>query len=496
LLIFFVFDKGKHQIIVGFFNRINSNPILMLILLAKLAYMMSRIEEKLSILADAAKYDVSCASSGSKRRNSGGIGDATGMGICHAYSEDGRCVSLLKILLTNHCIYDCAYCVSRRSNDVKRAAFTVEEVVELTIQFYKRNYIEGLFLSSGIFKDPDYTMERLVRIAKTLRLEHRFNGYIHLKTIPGASENLLTEAGLYADRLSVNIELPSKESLSVLAPDKKQEDFLQPMRFLRDGIAAHQNQKLIGQKSAKTLPTVSSMEAFHEAQQQEQKSLAALSGQQKWDLIRKSKLFAPAGQSTQMIIGASSDNDGVILTSAWQFYKQMNLKRVYYSGYVPISTDLRLPAIGTPVPMVRENRLYQADWLMRFYGFDVSEILPPDTPHLDLSMDPKLAWALRNMHLFPVDLKTAPYELLIRVPGLGRESAYKIVQARKFGAIRSDFLKSLKIPYQRVQYFIQQTETQDWRRDYSVEQLKTLLAPKQTSKAGKASTLQLNLFSS
>lgn len=296
--------------------------------------MSDRITEKLSILADAAKYDVSCASSGSDRKNKNkGLGNASN-GICHAYTEDGRCVSLLKILLTNHCIFDCAYCVSRKSNDVQRAAFTVQEVVDLTINFYRRNYIEGLFLSSGIFKSADFTMERLVRIAKKLREEHHFHGYIHLKAIPGASPELLKQAGLYADRLSVNVEMPTEQSLKLLAPDKNRADMIAPMQYLKGAIIENRADK---------------------------------------KLLKSTPMFAPAGQSTQMVIGATPESDMEILLMANQFYKQMNLKRVYYSGYVPISNDNRLPAIGTPVPMVRENRLYQADWLMRFYGFKVGD---------------------------------------------------------------------------------------------------------------------------
>jgi putative DNA modification/repair radical SAM protein len=285
--------------------------------------MNETVLNKLNILADAARYDVSCSSSGSSRSNTnGGIGSAASCGICHSFTEDGRCISLLKILYTNFCVYDCAYCVNRRSNDVKRVAFTVQEVVDLTINFYRRNYIEGLFLSSGIFKNVDYTMERLVLIAKRLRTEEKFNGYIHLKTIPGASEELMKQAGLYADRLSVNIEMPSRESLALLAPDKKREDVLKPMTFLNNQIvASHEERKI----------------------------------------IKRTPVFAPAGQSTQMVIGATPENDLQILGLSNAFYKKLNLKRVYYSGYVPVSNDNRLPAIGTPVPMIRENRLYQAD---------------------------------------------------------------------------------------------------------------------------------------
>ncbi|MDB5252634.1 MAG: biotin synthase related domain containing protein [Flaviaesturariibacter sp.] len=377
--------------------------------------MSDRILEKLSILADAAKYDVSCSSSGSKRTNEGGLGNAEGMGICHAYTEDGRCVSLLKILLTNQCVFDCAYCVSRKSNDVRRAAFTVREVVDLTINFYRRNYIEGLFLSSGIFSSPDITMERLVRIARTLRREENFHGYIHLKTIPGASDELLREAGLYADRLSVNIEMPTKESLALLAPDKKQEDVLRPMAFLNESIQASRDEA----RSLKTAP-----------------------------------LFVPAGQSTQMVIGATPENDWQILKLSDGFYRKLNLKRVYYSGYVPISNDNRLPAIGTPVPMVRENRLYQADWLMRRYNFTVDELVTPADPFLDMQIDPKLQWALRNMHLFPVDINTADLETIQRIPGIGLQSARRIWEARKFRKLTWEHLKSFRIAANRARHFI------------------------------------------
>ncbi|RYG29704.1 MAG: putative DNA modification/repair radical SAM protein, partial [Chitinophagaceae bacterium] len=294
--------------------------------------MSDRIREKLSILADAAKYDVSCSSSGGNRKNTNkGLGDASN-GICHTYTEDGRCVSLLKILLTNHCIYDCAFCVSRKSNDVQRAAFTVEEVVDLTIGFYRRNYIEGLFLSSGIFKNADFTMERLVRIVKKLRLEHNFNGYIHLKTIPGASPELLTEAGLYADRMSINLEMPTEAGLKLLAPDKSHEDVKKPLGFIQNSIAQYKDERKI---------------------------------------IKRTPKFVPAGQSTQMVIGATPESDMEIMYSANQYYKDFDLKRVYYSGYIPISYDTRMPVIGSQPPLLRENRLYQTDWLMRFYGFDV-----------------------------------------------------------------------------------------------------------------------------
>lgn len=413
-----------------------------------------RVLEKLNILADAAKYDVSCASSGSNRKNTNkGLG-TTGPGICHAYTEDGRCVSLLKILLTNHCIYDCAYCVSRKSNDIKRAAFTVQEVVDLTINFYRRNYIEGLFLSSGIFSNADYTMERLVSIAKKLRTEHKFNGYIHLKTIPGASDELMQQAGLYADRLSVNVEMPTKESLAIMAPDKKREDMIKPMLYLKNAIVHNRDEKKV---------------------------------------FKKAPMFVPAGQSTQMVIGATPESDLQILWMADQFYKTMNLKRVYYSGYVPISNDNRLPAIGTPVPMVRENRLYQADWLMRFYGFKVNEIFTPEDPLLDMQLDPKLNWALRNLHLFPLDIHTADYHLLIRVPGIGIQSAQKIVAARKFNRMDIDHLKKMGIALNRAKYFITCNNIFD-SKDWQPHQIRQMILAEGNSKYKANFTKQLNMF--
>lgn len=417
--------------------------------------MIDRISEKLSILADAAKYDVSCSSSGSDRKNENkGLGNASN-GICHAYTEDGRCVSLLKILLTNHCIFDCAYCVSRKSNDIKRAAFTVQEVVDLTINFYRRNYIEGLFLSSGIFKDADFTMERLVRIVKKLRLEHNFHGYIHLKAIPGASNELLHEAGLYADRLSVNVEMPTEESLKLLAPDKNRKDMIKPMTYLRDAMIENNADK-------KT--------------------------------ITKTPMFAPAGQSTQMVIGATPESDMQILLMSNQFYKQMNLKRVYYSGYVPISNDNRLPAIGTPVPMIRENRLYQADWLLRFYGFKVGEIVNPDHPHLDMDIDPKLSWALRNLDVFPVDINKADLKLIMRVPGIGVTSAHKIVSARKFSKLNWDHLKKIGISINKARFFITCSSRIFEKKDWLPSQLKEKIISLGNSKYKPNFTPQLNMF--
>jgi len=415
-----------------------------------------RIKEKLNILADAAKYDVSCSSSGSKRKNTTkGLGDSSGMGICHSYTQDGRCVSLLKILLTNYCIFDCAYCVTRKSNDIKRAAFKVQEVVDLTISFYRRNYIEGLFLSSGIFKSPDHTMERLIQVAKKLRKEENFNGYIHLKSIPGASDELMREAGLYADRLSVNIEIPTKSGLKLLAPDKKHEDFMKPMKKVKDEIIQYK---------------------------QESK------------LIKSTPKYAPAGQSTQMIVGATGESDRDIMYSSAFFYKNYNMKRVYYSGYVPISTDPRLPAIGSQVPMLRENRLYQTDWLMRFYGFDIRELLNDDFQHLDMEIDPKLSWALRNRHLFPLDINMADKQLLLRVPGIGLKSTNKIIQARKYRKLNWQHLQKIGIAINRAKYFITCDSREKELKDLTSEQLKQVIIKNSQSKFRKELSPQLSLF--
>ncbi len=414
-----------------------------------------RIKDKLEILSDAAKYDVSCSSSGSKRKNTkDGLGNATGMGICHTYTQDGRCVSLLKILLTNYCIFDCAYCVSRKSNDIKRAAFTVKEVVDLTINFYQRNYIEGLFLSSGIFKNPDYTMERLVRIAKELRTIHKFNGYIHLKTIPGASDELMQEAGLYADRLSVNIEMPSELSLQKVAPEKDYKSVLEPMSYLKEKITENKEER---RKSS------------------------------------KAPSFSPGGQSTQLVIGASPEKDLEILTLADDLYKGKSLKRVYYSGYIPISKDDRLPALVQP-PLIRENRLYQADWLMRFYKFELDEIVNEEHPDLDLTLDPKAAFALRNPALFPVDVNTADYEMLLKIPGVGVKSVHKIISARRFGKLRETHLRKLGLVWKRAKYFIKCADNNFQFLGWNPDTIRTQITSTVLTK--KVDATQLSLFSS
>jgi putative DNA modification/repair radical SAM protein len=373
------------------------------------------IHAKLAVLADAAKYDASCASSGSKSTRAGSkIGSTEGMGICHSYTPDGRCISLLKILLTNYCIYDCQYCVNRISSDTPRARFTVDEVVTLTMEFYKRNYIEGLFLSSGIIQNSDYTMEQLVSVARKLREEQHFGGYIHLKTIPNAAQALIDEAGRWADRLSVNIELPTEKDLHQLAPEKRQPQIIGAMQGIKSKIEEVDADKKAGMKPPR---------------------------------------FAPAGQSTQMIVGATETPDLEILKTASQLYTGQKLRRVYYSAYSPIPhADARLP--GQSPPLIREHRLYQADWLMRFYGFAAHEIVAGADQNLSLEMDPKLAWTLSNRHFFPVDVNLASREELLRVPGIGARNVKRILEVRRFQVLRSEDLKKLRVAWNRAKYFV------------------------------------------
>jgi putative DNA modification/repair radical SAM protein len=371
---------------------------------------------RLTILAESAKYDVSCSSSGVTRPSApGGIGSAAGLGICHSFTDDGRCISLLKILLTNHCIYDCAYCVNRRSNDIRRAALSSRELAGLTIEFYRRNYIEGLFLSSGILRDPDHTMEQMINTVRELRNAHKFNGYIHMKSIPGASRELVRQAGLYADRLSVNIEIPSEANLRYLAPEKDHQSVYLPMRHILQGI--------------------------QESREERRKS-------------RFAPRFAPAGQSTQMIIGASDERDHEILRLASLLYTGPALKRVYYSGFIPVNAhDARLPAL-TQAPLAREHRLYQADWLMRFYQFAAEEIADESHPDLDLDIDPKLASALRHPEAFPLDVNKAEYARILRVPGIGLKSAQRIVAARRHRRLGREQLARMGVVMKRARYFL------------------------------------------
>jgi len=362
-------------------------------------------EDRLNILADSAKYDVSCSSSGSKRQNKGGLGNAHTAGICHSWAEDGRCISLLKLLMTNKCIYDCKYCVNRRSNDVPRAELSPDEIAQLTIEFYKRNYIEGLFLSSAIIKTVDHTMELLVKTLWLLRNVYHFHGYIHVKIIPGSDPMLVQQAGLLADRVSVNIELPSENSLQALAPSKTKSDILTPMKQIQLGKQNNRN-------------------------------------------------FVGAGQTSQMIIGASGESDLQILNLTQGLYDKFSLKRMYFSAYVPVASHTLLPAIETKPPLLREHRLYQADWLLRFYDFRAEELLDDMNPNFDPTFDPKCYWAIQHIEFFPVDINTAPYRDILRVPGIGVTSAKRIITARKYGRLRIVDLKKIGVVLKRAKYFI------------------------------------------
>ena len=412
--------------------------------------------EKLRILTDAAKYDVACTSSGSDRRGvKGGIGNTTSMGICHSFASDGRCISLLKILMTNYCVFDCKYCVNRISNDTERAAFTPEEIAELTIGFYKRNYIEGLFLSSAVIQNPDYTTELMCKAISILRYEYRFNGYIHAKAIPGTAPELVSRLALLADRLSVNIELPSQESLKLLAPQKTKEKIVRPMRQISEGIAQNKQELVVYKKAPK---------------------------------------FAPAGQSTQMIIGATPDSDYQILNLSQSLYRKFSLKRVFYSAYVPVSDHKNLPAITRP-PLLREHRLYQADWLLRFYGFEADEILSPQQPDFNPLLDPKCDWAMRHLGQFPVDVNTAPYEMLLRIPGVGVTSAKRIRAARRMGTLDFADLRRMGIVLKRARYFI--TVRGRYMDDVNMSEgfiLQNLIGDKSLVPALNAPGRQLSLF--
>ena len=374
------------------------------------------VMKKLEILSNSAKYDASCSSSGSNRENTKtGIGNAVASGICHSWSQDGRCISLLKILYTNKCIYDCKYCINRSSNELERASFTPKEVVDLTINFYKRNYIEGLFLSSGVERSPDYTMENLVKVIKDLRLIHRFNGYIHVKAIPGADPKLIYEAGLYADRMSVNIELPSEKSLKLLAPQKNKADILKPMGLIKQSIMESTEYKKIGFKAPK---------------------------------------FTPGGQSTQIMVGATDESDLSVISLTEGLYNAFGLKRVYYSAYVPVMQHVNLPSIQTTPPLLKEHRMYQADWLLRHYGFKAKELLSEINPNFDIDLDPKAFWALNNLDKFPLEVNNATYETLLRVPGIGIKSAQRIVKSRRLCNLSYDNLKKMGIVLKRARFFI------------------------------------------
>ncbi|MDW7677557.1 MAG: putative DNA modification/repair radical SAM protein, partial [Bacillota bacterium] len=413
------------------------------------------LSHKLSILAESAKYDVSCSSSGSRRGNTpGGIGNAAAAGICHSWSDDGRCISLLKILLTNDCIYDCAYCVNRRSNDLPRATLTARELAELTIAFYLRNYIEGLFLSAAIRETPDRTMEEMVEALRLLREEYQFNGYIHVKAIPGADPLLIARAGQLADRMSVNIELPSERSLHLLAPQKRRESILLPMHQIRQGIVQRREEK---------------------------------------KRFRKAPEFVPAGQSTQLMIGATPESDRQILRLSQGLYRKFQMKRVYYSAYMAVNASSLLPVPGGPPPTLREHRLYQADWLLRFYQFDAEELLQEETPQLDLMLDPKCMWALRNPGVFPVEINRAEYRQLLRIPGIGPTSARRIISSRQYGPITFESLKRTGAVLKRARYFITCQGKYYGGKDFNPRRIHSLLTAEETFQQKGYQGIQLSL---
>lgn len=417
------------------------------------------IMDKLGILTDAAKYDVARTSSGNERKGDGtGMGNTIKAGICHSFSGDGRCISLLKILFTNECIYDCKYCVNRCSNDVPRASFTPDEVCRLTIEFYRRNYIEGLFLSSGILYSPDYTMELLYQTLYKLRREYNFQGYIHVKAIPGANQELVRMTGFLADRMSINLELPTAEGLKKLAPNKHRKNILTPMRLIQNGIAVNKNEVAV---------------------------------------YRHAPVFVPAGQSTQMIIGATPENDYQIMSVAQNLYDKFSLKRVFYSAFVQVNEDKDLPALPGGPPLLREHRLYQADWLLRFYGFRADELLDEKRPNFNVLLDPKEDWALRHLEFFPVEINRADYQVLLRVPGIGVKSAQRIVKARRNGNLRFEDLKRIGVVLKRALYFITCSGHMMYKTKIEEDYItRNLLAVKEKlpAEAGGMTYRQLSLF--
>ena len=434
------------------------------------------IANKLEILADAAKYDVACTSSGIDRAaQKGKLGNTVSAGICHSFAADGRCITLLKVLMTNVCVYDCVYCVNRSSNEIARTAFTPQELADLTIAFYRRNYIEGLFLSSGVIKNPDFTTELMIETLELLRYGHSFRGYIHAKAVPGTSPQLINILGHLADRMSVNMELPSQESLKLLAPEKTKQDIIAPMRQIKEGISENRESQSLARKNVHYItqgrPT------------------------------KKTRAFVPAGQSTQMIIGASPESDYHILNLSAALYRNLSMKRVFFSAYTPVNQDALLP-MSDAIQLNREHRLYQADWLVRFYGFDVSEVITPDAPFLDPELDPKANWAINNLDIFPVEINAAPLEVLLRVPGIGVTGARSIIRARRHSTLGEPELRKMGIAYKRARYFISCNGSYagagvDFSRDYLRAQL---VAPikggKHGRRADKVTAGQLSLFES
>ena len=430
---------------------------------------------KLEILADAAKYDVACTSSGVNREaKRGQLGNASGAGCCHSFTPDGRCICLLKVLLTNVCAYDCAYCASRRSNEVPRASFTPRELADLTIEFYRRNYIEGLFLSSGVLKTLDYTTELMIEALSILRVEYGFRGYIHAKAVPGTSLELIDRLGHFADRLSVNLELPSRESLHLLAPQKSGRRILEPMKRIRDNIAEDRESRALARRRTTVYQGIAKP-------------------------ARKAQAFAPAGQSTQMIVGATPESDFHILNLSAALYRTLSLKRVFFSAYLPVNDDARLPR-SHAVQLDREHRLYQADWLLRFYRFDVSELIDEAHPFLETDVDPKANWALNHLDVFPIEVNTAPYDMLLRVPGIGVRGANHIVKARRSATLRERELRKLGIAFKRARYFITCNGTYAGTgTDFSRESLHAALAApidggRHGRRADRVAPGQLSLF--
>lgn len=410
------------------------------------------ISEKLKILSAAAKYDVACTSSGVERNGNGNtMGNAVACGICHSFASDGRCISLLKILMSNECIYDCKYCINRSSNDIVRATFTPDEICNLTYEFYRRNYIEGLFLSSGIIQNPDYTMKLMYEAVFKLRKVYGFNGYIHVKAIPGADKEIIEMMGYLADRMSVNLELPTGDGLRKLAPHKNRKNILTPMRQIQTNINIRQN--ILGNNGYNNRISTYDMHYIKGNSKNHNMVLAEKSTDIQ-DIKRDGRYFSPGGQSTQMIVGATKETDYEIITIAENLYNKFQLKRVFYSGYVPINTDINLPAPGTPVPLLREHRLYQADWLLRFYGFKAGELLTPERQQFNMEIDPKCDWAVNHMEKFPMEINNADYYDLLRIPGIGVKSAMRIVMARRYGNLDFSDLKKIGVVLKRAVYFI------------------------------------------
>lgn len=458
------------------------------------------IAEKLELLADAAKYDVACTSSGVDRcAQKGKLGNASAAGICHSFTPDGRCITLLKVLLSNACIYNCAYCVNRISNEGERTTFTPRELADLTINFYRRNYVEGLFLSSGVVRSPDFTTELMIEALRILREDYEFQGYIHAKAIPGAAPELIEQLGMLADRMSVNLELPSQKSLSLLAPDKSKHDILQPMHLIKQGIEESRDARALMRKNMTYLAQGDNTALAHNSAPLAQRDSSLARGHASLARPRSARAFVPAGQSTQMIIGATPESDYQILNLSSALYQKFSLKRVFFSAYLPVNEDKRLPS-GNAVALNREHRLYQADWLMRFYRFDVNEIIDQNEPFLDLEVDPKANWALNHLDFFPIEVNKAPYTSLLRVPGIGVRGAKLIMRARKTHVLREPELRKLGIAFKRARFFItcngayQGGSTSFERTSLRAQLAAPIQGGHHGSRSAKVATGQMSLF--